>query len=47
MCGFVGFANIKEKISQNKNLIEEMNQSLTKRGPDEDGYYINLQYKRT
>ncbi len=41
MCGFVGFANIKEKILQNKKVIEKMNQTLTKRGPDEDGYYID------
>ncbi len=40
MCGFVGFANIKEKISQNKEVLEKMNQTLTKRGPDEEGYYI-------
>ncbi len=40
MCGFVGFANIKEKISQNRTVLEKMNETLTKRGPDEDGYYI-------
>ena len=43
MCGFVGFANIKEKISQNKLVLEKMNETLTKRGPDEDGYYIREQ----
>lgn len=41
MCGFVGFSNLKEKIIQDKSIIEKMNQTLTKRGPDEDGYYIN------
>lgn len=41
MCGFVGFSNLKEKIVQDKSIIEKMNQTLTKRGPDEDGYYIN------
>ena len=40
MCGFVGFTNVKEKVSQNKTIIEKMNQTLSKRGPDEDGYYI-------
>lgn len=41
MCGFVGYVNLKENISQNKTLIEKMNNTLSKRGPDEDGYYIN------
>lgn len=41
MCGFVGFANMKEKILPNKTIIEKMNETLKKRGPDEDGYYIN------
>ena len=40
MCGFVGFANLKEKIIQDKMILENMNQTLKKRGPDEDGYYI-------
>ncbi len=39
MCGFVGFANIKENISSKTNIYN-MNQSLLKRGPDEDGYYF-------
>ena len=43
MCGFVGFANIKEKISQNRSVLEKMNKTLTKRGPDEEGYYIKDQ----
>ena len=40
MCGFVGFSNPKEKIIQNRTVIQKMNQTLTKRGPDEEGYYI-------
>ena len=40
MCGFVGFSNLKEKVIQDKSVIETMNQTLCKRGPDEDGYYI-------
>ena len=38
MCGFVGFANLKENISS-KNVIYDMNETISKRGPDEDGYY--------
>lgn len=40
MCGFVGFTNIKEKVTPDRMIIEKMNQTLSKRGPDEDGYYI-------
>lgn len=40
MCGFVGFANYKNDISNKKNVLDNMNQTLSKRGPDEEGYYI-------
>lgn len=40
MCGFVGFVNYKKNISNDKNIIINMNESIKKRGPDEDGYYI-------
>lgn len=50
MCGFVGFANFKNDISNMKNILLNMNSCLSKRGPDEDGYYINknvaLSHKR-
>ncbi len=41
MCGFVGFTNLKNQNIQNKTIIENMNNVLSKRGPDEDGYYID------
>ena len=41
MCGFVGFANFKKDISENKNILKNMNDTLSKRGPDEEGYYID------
>ncbi len=41
MCGFVGFANFKKDISRDKIILENMNNTLSKRGPDEDGYYID------
>ena len=41
MCGFVGFANFKENVSKNKNILEKMNNTLSKRAPDEEGYYID------
>ena len=41
MCGFVGFVNYKKDVANYKNILRNMNTSLSKRGPDEDGYYIN------
>lgn len=41
MCGFVGFANFNKDISKNKIILEKMNKTLSRRGPDEDGYYID------
>lgn len=41
MCGFVGFVNFKKDITENKITLEHMNHSLSKRGPDEEGYYID------
>lgn len=39
MCGFVGFTNLKENISSKTNIYN-MNNALSNRGPDEDGYYF-------
>lgn len=41
MCGFVGYINLKNNISKNKAIIEKMNNTLSLRGPDEEGYYIS------
>lgn len=41
MCGFVGFVNFKEDISNMKHVLLNMNSTIFKRGPDEDGFYIN------
>ena len=41
MCGFVGFVNFKKNINDCSSLIKEMNKTLNKRGPDEEGYYIS------
>ena len=41
MCGFVGFVNFKKDISKDKIILENMNQTLSKRGPDEEGYYLD------
>lgn len=50
MCGFTGYANFIEKIHHSKSVIQQMNSSLAKRGPDEDGYYysdyVHLAHKR-
>lgn len=50
MCGFVGFANLNRDISKDIHIIKEMNLKLQKRGPDEEGYFIdtnvNLGHRR-
>ncbi len=50
MCGFTGYANFVDKIHHSKDIIKQMNSSLSKRGPDEDGYYysdyVHLAHKR-
>lgn len=41
MCGIVGFVNFKRNVENYKNVLSSMNSAISKRGPDEDGYYIN------
>ena len=41
MCGIVGFVNYKKSILPYKNVLTQMTNELSKRGPDEDGYYLN------
>ena len=41
MCGIVGFVNYEKNISSYKNVLNQMTNALHKRGPDEDGYYLN------
>lgn len=41
MCGIVGFVNYKKDISSYRNVIVNMNEKLSNRGPDEEGYYIS------
>ena len=40
MCGFVGFIDFKKDVSNMKNVLLNMNSTLSKRGPDEDGFYL-------
>ena len=41
MCGITGFVNYKKDISSYKNVLSEMTNELNKRGPDEEGFYLN------
>ena len=41
MCGIVGFVNYKKNTSNYKNVLNDMTQKLSNRGPDEQGFYIN------
>lgn len=40
MCGIVGFVNYKKDISNYRNILSDMNSTLSNRGPDEQGFYI-------
>ena len=40
MCGIVGFVNYKQNISSYTNVIKNMTETLSKRGPDEEGIYL-------
>lgn len=40
MCGIVGFVNYKQELFNYKNILINMNNTLSKRGPDEEGYYM-------
>lgn len=39
MCGIVGFVNF-DKSPVNRSVLEQMNQAIIHRGPDEDGFYV-------
>ena len=40
MCGIVGFVNYKQNLIKYRQTLINMNSSLSKRGPDEEGYYL-------
>lgn len=41
MCGFVGLLNFNKNIENISNVISSMNNALSHRGPDEEGYYVS------
>ncbi|MTI49070.1 asparagine synthase (glutamine-hydrolyzing) [Sporosalibacterium faouarense] len=41
MCGIAGWINYHENIVDRKMIIEEMTKTLSNRGPDDYGYYLN------
>ena len=41
MCGIVGFVNYKKELPNKQEVLNNMLQTLSRRGPDEDGTYIN------
>ena len=41
MCGIVGFVNYKQDISNYKSILLQMNNTLSRRGPDEEGDFID------
>ena len=41
MCGIVGFVNYKNDLQNKNEIISKMINSIAKRGPDEEGIYVN------
>ena len=41
MCGIAGFVNYKKEIQNKKEIVNNMIKAISKRGPDEEGIYIN------
>ena len=50
MCGIVVVVNYKKNIKEQGNLLKAMVKTLEKRGPDEEGYFleseVNLGHRR-
>ena len=40
MCGIVGWVDFTTNLKDKKNVIEEMNEQLRRRGPDAKGYFV-------
>ena len=41
MCGIVGFADFKNELQNKEIILNNMLQAIAKRGPDEEGTYLN------
>ncbi|MDF2882727.1 MAG: asnB [Clostridiaceae bacterium] len=41
MCGIAGWINVSEDISDKQYIIKNMTDTLSKRGPDDSGYYYS------
>ena len=41
MCGIVGFVNYEKDLSHSHEVIRNMNNTIGRRGPDNDGYFID------
>ena len=41
MCGIVGFVDYNNDVNNYKNVLSDMADTLSNRGPDEQGFYLN------
>ncbi len=41
MCGIAGWINFSKDISKEKEIIEGMTKTLSKRGPDDEGFFLS------
>ena len=40
MCGITGWVDFDDDLTQTKSILEKMTQTLSKRGPDDNGYVL-------
>ncbi len=45
MCGFVGFVNLEHDLQNRREILTRMTKKLTKRGPDEENFYLSPRNK--
>ncbi|MGH9801044.1 MAG: hypothetical protein ACRD82_11820, partial [Blastocatellia bacterium] len=41
MCGIIGFVNLDRQQPANERIARAMNDAITHRGPDDEGFYFN------
>lgn len=41
MCGIAGWINFKRDLSGEIDIIKQMTKTLSRRGPDDEGYYFH------
>ena len=46
MCGFVGWVNTEKDLMNERETIDKMTATLSRRGPDDSGIYMSRSFSR-